>query len=76
MQASYVSFDELRSRGLLRPDADIEHVLTTWTAVMSGVMTQQLANAPDQLFDDGRFTSLLPELTEMFLAHYGTATRT
>lgn len=70
MQAAYTAFDELRRRGLFRADADVQHILTSWTAVMSGVMTQQLANAPDEAFDEGRFTRLVPELVQMFLEHH------
>lgn len=71
IEASQASFDQLRSRGLFPARADVQHLLTAWTAVMSGVMTQQLANAPHEPFDEGRFASLLPELAQMFLAHYG-----
>jgi AcrR family transcriptional regulator len=69
--ASQASFRELQRRGLFRAELDADHVLTTWTALMSGVMTQQLANAPGEPFDDGRFTSLLPEINAMFLSHFG-----
>ena len=71
MTASLASFRELQRRGLFRAELDIEHVLSTWTALMSGVMTQQLANAPGEPFDNGRFTTMLPEIADMFLTHYG-----
>lgn len=76
INASIASFEQLRRRGLFPPDADVEHLLTQWTAVMSGVMTQQLANAPHEPFATGRFTSLLPELAAMYLAHVGTPVAT
>lgn len=64
-------FVRLQQRGLFRADLDVDLVLRTWTSLMSGVMTQQLANAPDESYDEGRFTSAFPELTAMFLNHYG-----
>jgi AcrR family transcriptional regulator len=71
LAASLEAFRELQRRGLFRADLDAEQVLAAWTTLCSGVMTQQLANAPDEPFERGRFTALLPELSAMFLTHYG-----
>jgi AcrR family transcriptional regulator len=71
LAASQVMFERLQARGLFRSDLDAELLLRNWTVVTSGVMTQQLANAPHESFDDGRFTSALPDLVEMFLTRYG-----
>ena len=60
----------LQELGLFDRDADVDEVLRAWTAMTSGVMTQQLANAPDEPFESGAFTSLLPQLVAMLLAHY------
>jgi len=68
-------FAALHARGLFRADVDPAYVLRLWTVLTSGVMTQQLANAPHESFDEGRFTSALPDLASMFLSQYGgTAT--
>ena len=61
----------LRSAGLLRPDADLDLVYRTQTAVIAGVITQQLANAPGEPFETGTFTSTLPDVVAMWLAHHG-----
>ena len=61
----------LQSAGLLRPDADLDVVYRTQTAVISGVITQQLANAPGEPFETGTFTSTLPDVGAMWLAHHG-----
>jgi AcrR family transcriptional regulator len=61
----------LRSAGLLRADADLDLVYRTQTAVISGVITQQLANAPGEPFETGIFTSTLPDVVAMWLAHHG-----
>jgi hypothetical protein len=66
-------FAELRGRGLLTSDAPVEEMLRTWTVLISGVITQHLANAPRERFDGGTFTSLLPQLVDMFLMQYGVA---
>lgn len=64
-------FARLHARGLFRADTDPSYLLRMWTVMTSGVMTQQLANAPHESFDEGRFTSTLPDLVSMFLAQYG-----
>jgi AcrR family transcriptional regulator len=60
----------LQDLGLFDAAADPDEILRAWTAVMSGVMTQQLANAPDEPFETGAFTTMLPQLVAMLLAHY------
>ena len=60
----------LRQQGAFRADADVDELLRAWTSVIAGVISQQLANAPRESFEGGRFTTLLPQLVEMFVAHY------
>jgi hypothetical protein len=64
-------FARLQGRGLFRDDVDIDDALRAWTVLIAGVISQQLANAPQESFEDGRFTSGLPDLVAMYLAHYG-----
>jgi AcrR family transcriptional regulator len=61
-------FDGLREHGLLAGDADT--MVRQWTVLVSGVISQQLANAPDEPFDGGQFTAEIPELAAMFAAHH------
>jgi AcrR family transcriptional regulator len=72
---SVAMFRKLQLRGLFDPDADAQDVLRTWTVLISGVISQQLANAPDETFECGVYTSLLPELVDMYLARHGRRTR-
>src|SRR3954470_16980208 len=65
----------MQEAGVLRRDVDADDVQRDWTVLIAGVVSQQLANAPEQAFDDGRFTSALPCLVEMFAAHYGSPPR-
>ena len=60
----------LRDRGALRADADVDELQRVWTMAISGVISQQLSNAPTERFEDGRFTTLLPQVVEMYLRFY------
>jgi AcrR family transcriptional regulator len=67
-------FALLQDRGLLCADADIEDAKRDWTILLSGVISQQLSNAPDEPLEAGRFTAALPSLVSMFARHYATDT--
>ena len=63
-------FAELKRKRLLRKGIAADDALRAWTCLLSGVMTQQLANAPDESFEQGRFTSAFPDLLQMYLRHH------
>jgi AcrR family transcriptional regulator len=69
-QLSRAHLAELRDRGVLAREADLDRAYRTQTAVISGVITQQLANEPGVPFDAGSFTQTLPEVVGMWLAHH------
>lgn len=71
VQLSRQRFTDLRARGLLREDVAIDALQRDWTVLISGVVSQQLSNAPGESFDKGRFTDALPGLVAMFARHYG-----
>ncbi len=60
----------LQSLGLFDPDVPVDELLRVWTILTSGVITQQLANAPHEPFEVGSFTTMLPQLVDMYRAHY------
>jgi len=64
-------FSLLRDRGVLRADVNVDEALRLWTVITSGVLSQQLSNAPGEPFETGTFTSTLPQLTAIFLSHFG-----
>jgi AcrR family transcriptional regulator len=68
-------FTRLRSDGRLRADVEPELLLSAWTVLVSGVVTQQLANAPEETFEHGRYTNLLPDIVGMFVHQYGAPVR-
>jgi AcrR family transcriptional regulator len=56
--------------GQLDPAADSEEGVALVMIVVSGSLTQQLANEPGAGYDDGRFSSLLPKALAMFVQYY------
>jgi AcrR family transcriptional regulator len=63
-------FTVLQQRGLFRADVGVDVLHRDWTIWIAGVVSQQLSNAPDEPFDDGRFTAAIPAYVAMFTAHY------
>lgn len=66
----------LQELGLFRDDVTPKQLLQTWTVLTTGVITQQLSNAPDEPLDSGTFTTMLPTLIDMYLAHFAPGQRT
>jgi AcrR family transcriptional regulator len=62
---------DLQARGALAEDVDLDRAFRSWTALISGVVSQQMSNAPGEPFETGTFTSTLPDLVAMWLTHYG-----
>jgi AcrR family transcriptional regulator len=69
-ESSRNRFLELQRHGLLRADADVDNVQHDWASILTGVVTRQLANAPNESFDEGRFTARLGDLVTMFARYY------
>ena len=61
----------LQADGVLAADVDLDMAFRTWTSIISGVISQQLANAPGEPFETGTFTSTLPDVVAMWLAYHG-----
>ncbi|MEV0615773.1 TetR/AcrR family transcriptional regulator [Nonomuraea sp. NPDC050404] len=57
-------------RGELHPDAAGEEGLDLVASLISGAITQQLANQPGVTYEQGRFTRLVPRLSAVFAAVY------
>jgi AcrR family transcriptional regulator len=56
--------------GQLHPDAAADEGMAVLSTLVTGVMTQQLANQPDATFDNGHFTRLFPAVLAMFARTY------
>ena len=68
-------FADLQAHGLLRSDVSAAEAFRDWTILISGVVSQQLSNAPDEPFAHGGFTTRIPAVVAMFAAHYGGSSR-
>ena len=56
--------------GALHPDAASAEAPRLFTIVLSGLISQQMANEPGAGYDTGMFTSLTDAALEMFFARY------
>jgi AcrR family transcriptional regulator len=63
-------FAQLQRRGLIRADLPAGQIHRDWTILISGVVSQQLSNTPQESFEQGRFTAALPGLVSMFARYY------
>jgi AcrR family transcriptional regulator len=63
-------FAEAAAAGLLHPDAASGQAQRLFTVVVSGVISQQLANQPGASYEAGLFTSLTDAALDMFFARY------
>ncbi|TFV62149.1 UNVERIFIED_ORG: TetR/AcrR family transcriptional regulator [Bacillus sp. AZ43] len=61
-------FTEAVRRGQLAASADSHDAVRLWTVVLSGVISQQLANQPGVPFDDGDFSRLTDAAIDLFLS--------
>jgi AcrR family transcriptional regulator len=57
-------------RGQLGPGAATEEGVAVLSVLVTGMLSQQLANAPQESFDQGRFTRLGPQIFAMFRDRY------
>ncbi len=63
-------FAEAVRLGLLHRDAASAEAQRLFTVVLSGVISQQMANEPGADYDTGMFTSLTDAALDMFFARY------
>lgn len=60
----------------LHGGADSDEAVRLLTVLMSGLVSQQMANEPGVPYEAGRFTRLTDEALDMFVAHYDPTGRT
>lgn len=56
--------------------ADSDDAVRLFTILQAGIISQQLANAPNVPFSDGEFTRLTTQALDCFFAHYRPKRRT
>jgi len=72
VELSRERFTDLQRRGLMRDDVPLDDIQRDWTVITSGIVSQQLANGPDEPFESGSFTSAIPRVVAMFARQYAT----
>jgi AcrR family transcriptional regulator len=70
MRQVRAEFAEAVRLGQLAPAADSDDTVRLYTVVLSGLISQQLANQPGVPFDDGVFSRLTGTAIDSFLATY------
>jgi AcrR family transcriptional regulator len=70
MDQMRAGFAEAVQAGVLHPDAASAEAQRLFTVVLSGIISQQLANQPGASYDAGLFTSLTDAALDMFFARY------
>jgi AcrR family transcriptional regulator len=63
-------FAEAVRLGQLSPAADSDEAARLYTVILSGLISQQMANQPGASFAEGAFTRLTDTAVEIFLAAY------
>lgn len=58
------------ARGELAPAADSDEAQRLLTVLVSGIVSQQMANQPGATYAEGLFTSLTDEVLHLFVSHY------
>lgn len=61
--------------GELAPWVDVDEATRLLTVVMSGLISQQLANEPGTTYDRGSFSGLTDRALDMYLDHYRAPVR-
>jgi AcrR family transcriptional regulator len=75
MQAAVSELQAAVDAGELRSEATADDALVTWTVLLSGLMTQQMANEPGVAFAAGRFTRLTDHVLDLWFDRYSTTSR-
>lgn len=57
-------------QGELRPEADSDDAVRLWTVLLSGVISQQMANEPGATFEEGAFSRLTDAALDLFFTTY------
>ena len=58
------------ARGEVGPEADSDEAMYLISTLITGVLSQAMANEPDLAWGEGRFTPVFPKLISLFAAAY------
>ncbi len=63
------------AKGEVGPEADCDEAIYLISTLITGVLSQAMANEPDLAWGEGRFTPVFPKLMSLFTAAYPPPTR-
>jgi AcrR family transcriptional regulator len=68
------AFTDAIAAGELGPEADSDEAVFLVSTLITGVLSQAMANEPDLVWGQGRFTPLFPKLMKLIVAAYPVPT--
>ncbi|MEO6586556.1 MAG: TetR/AcrR family transcriptional regulator [Knoellia sp.] len=72
MEMAHEELRAVAAVGRLAPDSEPEEIALLWTTVVSGAISQQLANEPLATHRTGRYVAVLPSLVDLVVDRYMT----
>ena len=76
MGKARAAFADAVRLGQLDPGTDSDSAVRLYTVVLSGLLSQQMANEPGASYETGSFTRLTDEALDMFFTHWNPKRRT
>ena len=76
MGKARAAFADAVRLGQLDPGTDSDSAVRLYTVVLSGLLSQQMANEPGASYETGSFTRLTDEALDMFFTHWNSKRRT
>jgi AcrR family transcriptional regulator len=73
MAATRAEIADAVERGDLAAGTDVDEAVRMLTVLISGIVSQQMANEPRAPFADGHFSRLTDQAVDMYLNHYRPA---
>ena len=70
MEQARAAFADAVRLGQLAPGADSDDAVRLYTVVLSGLLSQQMANEPGAGYETGSFTRLTDDALDMFFTHW------
>ncbi|MEO6822586.1 MAG: TetR/AcrR family transcriptional regulator [Candidatus Nanopelagicales bacterium] len=67
------SFTTLQQRGYLDRKVELDELVDVWNVLITGLISQQLANEPKAKITSSRYFALIGPVVQTYLARYGTA---
>jgi AcrR family transcriptional regulator len=70
MEQLFAGLAKAHGRGDLRADVTLDELAQVWSALVAGVVSQQLSNEPGVPLEDGRASRFVDSFVDMFINFY------